>query len=514
MRGSEPRLQRKLLAWLLGPLLVLLLLDAIAAYWSSRRLANLAYDRALHEVAREIVLHVKAEAAGPRLEMSEGAARILLTDAEDRLFYRVEATDGRVLGGDTALPLRRKLPGAEPLFSDEDVHGEHVRMIVARMRADESPGAPLVQVQVAETLNKRSRFALEMVANVVLPLLLLIVMATLVVWFGVSRGLQPLQRLRRALAGRSRLDLSPIDTHDVPGEVRPLVDEVNDLMARLGKTFDFQNRFVADAAHQLKTPVSGLKAQIELALRESDPARVRHSLAQLYISADRLSRLVRQLLSLARNEPGALATVELQPLDLNAFALEVSMVWAPHAIKRNIDLGFEGVEQPLMIGADGDRLRELINNLIDNAIRYSQSGGRVTVRTERTPEGQCRLAISDDGPRIPVQERVRIFERFHRLLGTEQDGSGLGLAIVSEIASLHGARITLEEDVDGVGNTFSVFFQPADSGETPLRQRAESWPTRKRQPSSKKLSARTRSLHCIATGSVPGRAFVETTWPI
>jgi two-component system sensor histidine kinase TctE len=205
--------------------------------------------------------------------------------------------------------------------------------------------------------------------------------------------------------------------------------------------------------------VSGLKAQIELALRENEPERVRHSLAQLYISADRLSRLVRQLLSLARNEPGALDTVELQPLDLNAFALEVSMDWVPHAIKRNIDLGFEGTEQPLMIAADRDRLRELINNLIDNAIRYSQEGGRVTVQASRAGEGQCRLAISDDGPAIPVEERARVFERFHRMLGTPQDGSGLGLAIVSEIATLHGARITLEDDVDGIGNTFSVFFQ-------------------------------------------------------
>jgi two-component system, OmpR family, sensor histidine kinase TctE len=232
-------------------------------------------------------------------------------------------------------------------------------------------------------------------------------------------------------------------------------------MARLGRTLDFQNRFVADAAHQLKTPVSGLKAQIELALRESDPARVRHSLAQLYISAGRLSRLVRQLLSLARNEPGALSTVQLQPLDLNAFALEVSMEWVPTAIERNVDLGFEGVERPLMIAADRDRLRELVNNLIDNAIRYSHEGGRVTVRTDATPEGNCRLAISDDGPSIPVAERKRIFERFHRLLGTQQDGSGLGLAIVSEIATLHDAQIGLEEDVDGVGNTFSVLFRPS-----------------------------------------------------
>ena len=168
---------------------------------------------------------------------------------------------------------------------------------------------------------------------------------------------------------------------------------------------------------------------------------------------------MRQLLSLARNEPGALDTVQLQPLDLHAFALEASMEWVPQAIRRNIDLGFEGADQPLMIDADGDRLRELVNNLIDNAIRYSEQGGRVTVRTARAPDGHGQLSVSDDGPRIPLAERERIFERFHRWLGAQADGSGLGLAIVSEIASLHGAHITLEEDTDGVGNTFSVFFR-------------------------------------------------------
>ncbi|OUM04099.1 sensor histidine kinase [Variovorax sp. JS1663] len=458
MRKAEPRLQRKLLAWLLGPLAVLLVLDTAFAYWNSLRFANLAYDRALHEIGREIALHVKLDGTQPRLELSETAANILLLDPEDQLFYRVVGEDGTSLGGDAHLPVPRNGKPASPDFYGDAVRGERVRMMVAWMPVGPDAGPPQVLVQLAETLHKRERLTWEMVANVVLPQLLLIVMATAVVWFGVSRGLEPLQRLRRAVSNRSHLDLSPIDTHDVPGEVRPLVDDVNELMARLGRSFDFQNRFVADAAHQLKTPVSGLKAQIELALRENDLERVRHSLAQLYISADRLSRLVRQLLSLARNEPGALDSMQLQPLDLNAHALEVSMEWVPQAIKRDIDLGFEGTEHPLMIDADHDRLRELVNNLIDNAIRYSHPGGRVTVQTSRIGDDQCRLAINDDGPRIPVQDRARIFERFHRLLGTQEDGSGLGLAIVSEIATLHGARITLEEDIDGVGNTFSVFF--------------------------------------------------------
>ncbi|RRH83734.1 sensor histidine kinase [Variovorax beijingensis] len=459
MRKPEPRLQRKLLAWLLGPLAVLLVLDTGAAYWNSLRFSNLAYDRALYEIGREIVLHVKLEGLQPRLDLSEAARNILLLDQEDLLFYRVASKDGKALGGDAEMPAPpRAADPARPRFYRDTVRGEPVRMLVAWMPIGGNPEAPMVLVQVAETLHKRTRLAWEMLANVVVPQLLLIVMATAVVWFGISRGLEPLQRLRRAVSDRSHLDLSPIDIHDVPGEVRPLVDEVNDLMARLGRTFDFQNRFVADAAHQLKTPVSGLKAQIELALRENDAERVRHSLAQLYISADRLSRLVRQLLSLARNEPGALDAMQLQPLDLNAYALEVSMDWVPQALKRDIDLGFEGAEHPLVINADRDRLRELINNLIDNAVRYSQPGGRVTVQVGQSDNDQCRLAISDDGPSVPVEERARIFERFHRLLGTQEDGSGLGLAIVSEIATLHGARITLEEDIDGVGNTFSVFF--------------------------------------------------------
>jgi two-component system sensor histidine kinase TctE len=291
-----------------------------------------------------------------------------------------------------------------------------------------------------------------------MPQLLLIVLATVAVRYGVRQGLLPLQWLKRAVSDRSHLDLSPIEVTNVPGEVRPLVEEVNDLLHRLSTILDFQNRFIADAAHQLKTPVAGMKAQIEVALRENDSAKLHRAVSQLYVSADRLSRLVAQLLSLARNEAGAVEKVELMTLDLNALALEVTMEWVPEAIKRNVDLGFEGADASVSIAGDSHRLRELINNLIDNAVRYSHDGGRVTVRV--TGGEQRLLAISDDGPRIPVEERQRIFERFHRLLGTHTDGSGLGLAIVSEIAALHKARITLEEDVDGVGNTFTVFFPP------------------------------------------------------
>ncbi len=459
--ACEPRLQSKLLLWLLGPLLALLVLDTVVTYGSALNFSNRAHDRSLLEIAREVGLHVRADDSGPRLDISPAAERILLNDEDDRLAYRVTSEDGGPIGGDVRIahPPAASRRGADPLFYGGVHDGAPVRMaavwvpIAGRERKPDT-----VLVQVAETMNKRNRLAREILASVVVPQLLLILLATAAVYFGISRGLVPLQELSRAVAGRSHLDLTPLEMRGVPGEVQPLVAEVNHLMQRLGSALEVQSRFLGNAAHQLKTPVAGLKAQIELALREADPQRMHHSLAQLYVGVDRMARLVQQLLALARNEAGATAAVRLQALDLDAFALEVSMEWAPLALKQGIDLGFEGASRPVPIDAEPDRLRELINNLVDNAVRYSRSGGRVTVAVEAADAGAGRLSISDDGPAIPVEERGRVFERFHRLLGSHTDGSGLGLAIVSEIAKLHGASITLEEDRDGIGNTFSVTF--------------------------------------------------------
>jgi two-component system sensor histidine kinase TctE len=291
---------------------------------------------------------------------------------------------------------------------------------------------------------------------VIIPQLLLIVIAGVLIWRGVAHGLLPLRHLQQAVSTRSHLDLSPITAENVPGEVEPLVTSVNDLMKRIHTVLGFQERFIADTAHQLRTPVAGLKAHIELALREDDMAQVKRALGHLYTSAERLSRLVSQLLSLARNEPHNVRTANFTPFDLNQLALRTTQEWVPGAYKKNIDLGFETAPSPVLMNGEATRVTELINNLVDNAIRYTQPGGRVTVRIQ-SGDSAC-LVVSDDGPRIPVEERKRIFERFHRLLGTHEEGSGLGLAIVHEIATLHDATISLEDDADGVGNTFTVSF--------------------------------------------------------
>jgi two-component system sensor histidine kinase TctE len=312
-------------------------------------------------------------------------------------------------------------------------------------------------VRVAETENKRSELAREILLSVIVPQLLLIVIAGAVVWVGVVRGLSPLERLRHALAARSHRDRSAVAAHDVPGEVMPLVRSINELLSRLDHALTLQGRFIADAAHQLKTPIAALRTELEVAMREGDPERMRQAVAGAQVGLERLSRLASQLLSLARNEPEAASAIALAPLDLDALALEVAKDWVPAALRRRIDLGFETAGAPVAIRGDAVRLRELLDNLLDNAVRYTREGGRITVRVTR----ERAVEVSDDGPAIPPAERARVFERFHRLLGSSRDGSGLGLAIAREIARLHQAEISLREDADGVGNTFSVAFPAA-----------------------------------------------------
>ena len=444
-------LRSQLLRWLLVPLTLLFLADAIGSYIVARHLSDQVYDGELLEIARELTLHVKPDGVRPTFNLERDAERTLLLDQYDEVHYAVRTDDGASIAGDADMaPFRSAGPG--PTYYDSVLAGAPVRVVQLSTAAG---AAGSVTVAVAETLVKRHGLVNAIMIGVILPQLLLIVIAGIVLWAGVAHGLAPLARLQQAVAARSHLDLSPVSVPEAPVEVHPLVTAINDLMARVEEILSYQSRFIADAAHQLRTPVAGLKAHVEVALREDDPAQAKQTIAHLYTAVERMSRLVAQLLSLARNEPTTLRKLDLAPLDLSKLAFDVAMEWVPEAYRRNIDLGFEGVQPHATVRGDATRLTELINNLLDNAIRYSRDNGRVTVRVASQPS---RLSVSDDGPLIPVDERERIFERFHRLLGTHADGSGLGLAIVQEIAKLHDAKITLSEDADGLGNTFTVTF--------------------------------------------------------
>jgi len=453
LTGPEraPQLRTQLLRWLLAPLSLLLVADTFIGYWVASSSAERAHDRALVEIARDVTLHVRLEDGKPLLDLPEDARRVLFSSAQGRIVFEVIAADGTRVAGEPVPPAPPALRGPGEKLYDAALDASPVR--VAQLPV---AGAAGTVVRVAETKERRIALTREFLASVIVPQLLLILIAGLVVWHGVVRGLAPLERLQRALATRSHVERGPVSAEGVPGEVRPLVQSINELLERLDRALTLQARFIADAAHQLKTPIAALRAQLEVALREQDPARLRTAVEASYPGLERLQRLASQLLSLARNEPEAAGRLEMAPLDLNALGLGVATRWVPEALKRGVDLGFEPAGGAPAVLGDPARLAELLDNLLDNAVRYTRDRGRITVRVLDGPSPA--LEVSDDGPSIPPGERERVFERFHRLLGSSRDGSGLGLAIALEIARLHGAEIGLRDDADGIGNTFSVRF--------------------------------------------------------
>jgi two-component system sensor histidine kinase TctE len=284
-------------------------------------------------------------------------------------------------------------------------------------------------------------------------------------WLGVSRGLKPLTDLASQIEARDHNNLSPVPQTGLPREARVLAARINELLARLGSAIRAQKRFVADAAHQLRTPLAAVMLQVERAERAPDGATEREALRALHRSVERAGRMTQQLLALARTDPEAINAVELKSLDLVALARRVGEEWIPRALKRDIDFGLIVPSGPVLIAGDDRLLSELLSNLIDNALRYCGAAGRVSVIVEGGP--QPTLAVQDDGPGIPEDERVRIFERFYRVPGSSGDGCGLGLAIVEEIARMHRSTVEVSTGTDARGSRFTVVF----GGDPPQRSR-------------------------------------------
>jgi two-component system sensor histidine kinase TctE len=305
-------------------------------------------------------------------------------------------------------------------------------------------------VQVAETLGRRSQLATEIIKGVILPQFVILPLAVLLVWFALLRGIRPLAELQRRIRRRESTDLSPIPEADVPEEVAPLVSAINDLLQRLDRTIATQRHFLADAAHQLKTPLAGLRTQAELAAREidsgrGDPASIKHSLRQIALSTQRAAHMVNQLLAMARAEDSGQAARH-QPVDLAAVTRAVVRDFVPRGMERHIDLGYEGPDAGpgTRLVAEPVLLSEMVRNLVDNALRYTPQGGTVTARVVPDPFGQVVvLQVEDTGPGIAPAEREAVFRPFYRALGTQVDGSGLGLAIVLEVAQRHDAEVTV-----------------------------------------------------------------------
>ncbi len=437
----------EILDWMLAPLLLIWPMSIAITYLVAASIANAPFDRGLEESAMVLAQQIKLVDNKARLVLPLPANDILRADETDRVYYQVLGSRGEFIGGDIELPLPPEEEGdvaGVVRFRDDNMRGEGIRVAYVHVELRALPGAQAPLVQVAETRGKRAQLANEIIKGVILPQFVILPIAVILVWFGLSRGIRPLYRLQQRIQLRKLDDMSPINLLEAPEEVGPLVNSFNQLLARLEHNIEDRKRFIADAAHQMRTPLAGLRTQAELAMRQTDPAEIQRSLQQLATGSARATRLINQLLTMARAENRSGVRPVLESLDLDSLARDVMHDWVPIALEKGIDLGFEGASGPTRLAGHPVLLSELIKNLIDNAIHYTPAGGSVTVRISVDDDThQVLLDVEDTGPGIPAAERGLVFERFYRVLGNHADGSGLGLAIVREIAQQHDAIIAL-----------------------------------------------------------------------
>lgn len=469
----------EILDWMLTPLLLLWPVSLALTWLVAQSIAGKPFDRALEYNVQAIAQLVTVQNRRAVFYLPQPAREILRADDSDHVYYQVLGARGELLAGERDMPQppETAVPAVgETHLRDDEMRGLDVRVAYTWVKLD-LPGAMPALVQVAETREKRSVLATEIIKGVMLPQLVILPLAVLLVWLALVRGIKPLSELEERIRARKPDDLSPLDEKVVPLEVAPLVSSVNDLLTRLKGSIATQKRFLADAAHQLKTPLAGLRMQADLAQREQFNAEeLKQSLKQIGRSSMRATHTVNQLLALARAESSGKALVR-QPCDLARLAMEAVRDTVPHAMDRHLDLGYDGA-QPGSAGVtlqgNPTLLKELIRNLLDNAVNYTPSSpqqpGVVTARVLADPFGRVLvLQVEDTGPGIPEAERELVFQPFYRALGTNVDGSGLGLPIVLEIARQHNAGIEVEDARPGhplPGTRVTVRFDLAPRVET------------------------------------------------
>jgi two-component system sensor histidine kinase TctE len=457
-------LRAQLLRWLLIPLGIVWVVYAVITQLTVEQTMNGTYDRSLYASALAISEHVAFAEEKLIVDLPPVALEMLDTRDQERIFYRVsyrylDRDDTFVTGySDLPAPPGEVSPGT-PSFYEEPYHEEVVR--IAAVRAALPADQPVTAlIQVAETVRGRKALTSKLVERALGSQVLLILLAGALVWFAVRRGLNPLRELSLQVAQRSASDLDPLHMQHVPEEVSPLIRAINQLMARVRDTIAGQRRFIADASHQLRTPLAVLRTQAELALHQEELGPIKNAVAQLRDRSQATSHLVNQLLSLARAEPASDATSGFALVDLRAVAQEACSALVPEALQRQVDLGFDG-PKPATIRGQAYLLREMIANLVENAMHYGSAGGTVTVTVGTEDSGSVRLAIEDDGPGIPEPERARVLERFYRIPGSPGEGAGLGLSIVREIARGHGAALQLLGGANGRGLRVEISFPRA-----------------------------------------------------
>lgn len=465
---SHRSLFGEILDWMLTPFLLLWPITFGLTWLVAEGIAKVPFDRGLGHNAKALAQQVQSDNSTVSFHLPQPAHELLHADETDNVYYQVLGGNGELLGGDAGLPMPQedeKLVTNELRIRDDQMAGTPIRVAYIWVRVNPRAARPAL-VQVAETLEKRSVLAHEIIKGVMLPLFVILPLAVLLVWLALTRGIQPLSELEDRIRQRKPDDMSPLDETAVPSEVMPLVSSINDLLKRLQHSIATQKRFLADAAHQLRTPLAGLRMQADLAQRsDANADDLKQSLKQIGRASMRATHTVNQLLALARAETSG-SSMSMQTCDLALLTMEVVKDSLPRAMERQIDLGFEGPEPGLALQTGNPTLlKEMVRNLIDNAINYTPSSaartGVVTARVSGNAGKGWNIEVEDSGNGIPEAERTRVFEPFYRALGTETDGSGLGLPIVLEIAQKHQASVSLRDTHPGKvppGAKFTVSF--------------------------------------------------------
>ena len=441
-------LRRRVAVWLLPPLVLLLAVNALLSYRGALEAANLAYDRSLWASIKAISESSRVRDGKVIVDIPYSALEVFAEGAQERVFYAVIGPDGALLTGYPDLPAPLPIPGDGSLkTADANYKGVAVRTGAMRKRLYESAvtGDDSLLVLVAETTETRTELARQLFFDSLRRQLALVAFGVVLVLVALGTAFRPLLRLRDTIRQRTEEDLTPVSSADVPSEIRPLIDAINLHMGRISAMLEARKRFLADAAHQLRTPLTVLGAQAEYGLRQDDPAEMRRTLAGIGNSVRSAQRMTNQMLSLSRAEAVNGLIHERSRLNLIALVREVALELSPLALRKKIELAYEGEADSIFVEGNPAMLHELFANLVDNAIRYTPAQGEVTV-IGRSKADVAVITIRDSGPGIPPAERSLVFKRFFRSLDqSDTEGSGLGLAIVMEICAAHGGQVAIED---------------------------------------------------------------------
>lgn len=451
-------LRRRLLSWILWPLMCLIGVNAWVGYGNAVQAANEAYDRSLYLAARTLAEELEWRDGRLQLDVLKAAGYLFENHTGSRLFYKVTSVGGQWLAGDAALP---SAPARDKTavkyfalvqFDDGVYLNQPVRLAeLTHVMEEAGPTEALIKITVAETMEARQQLIQHILWDTLGSQGLLLLAAALLVVWGVQRGIRPLEAFRQQLAHKADDDFSPIQPPDLPRELRPLIETLNSYLERLGRLIDIRKRFLDNAAHQLRTPLTALKTQLALAQRNAEPEQAQALMSAARQTTDDAVRLTEQLLAMTRVEH-AREMHSPQPVDVVALAKRVTQEHLMRAHQLGDDLGLElQVAQCVVHGVDL-LLHEALSNLIDNAIHHGPAGTQITVRV-----GLNWFEVEDDGPGIAPEHQAHVFERFYRAAPSGLSGSGLGLAIVKEIASQHGAMVSVNSPLkDGHGTAIRM----------------------------------------------------------